>query len=101
MEKVGWRNLLQETIKELKQHSKPLQEVLFVCDDKHYASWEWFVENADFEYNCFRAGINSELKVVGKDWWLERAEYDGSGWWEFKTLPLIKGKVTNPFKLRS
>lgn len=25
--------------------------------------------------------------VVGDDWWLERHEYDGSEWWEFKRLP--------------
>lgn len=25
--------------------------------------------------------------VVGKDFWLERGEYDGSEWWSFKTTP--------------
>jgi hypothetical protein len=25
--------------------------------------------------------------VIGSDWWLERHEYDGSEWWEFKSLP--------------
>ena len=25
--------------------------------------------------------------AVGDNWWLERAEYDGSEWWEFKTIP--------------
>jgi hypothetical protein len=28
-----------------------------------------------------------KIIVVGKDWWLERHEYDGSEWWEFKTMP--------------
>ena len=32
--------------------------------------------------------IPSELIVVGEDWWLERHEYDGSEWWEFKTMPV-------------
>jgi len=27
------------------------------------------------------------LTVAGDDWWLERHGYDGSEWWEFKTLP--------------
>ena len=33
------------------------------------------------------AEVNENLFVVGADWWLERHEYDGSEWWEFKTLP--------------
>ena len=28
-----------------------------------------------------------DLLIVGDDWWLERHEYDGAEWWEFKTLP--------------
>ena len=28
-----------------------------------------------------------DLLIVGKDFWLERVEYDGSEWWEFKTMP--------------
>jgi len=31
--------------------------------------------------------IDPRLKIVGHDWWLERAEYDGKEWWEFKTIP--------------
>jgi hypothetical protein len=31
--------------------------------------------------------IPLSLVVVGDDWWLERGEYDGSEWWEFKRLP--------------
>lgn len=31
--------------------------------------------------------IPKDLVVVGDNWWLERAEYDGSEWWEFKTIP--------------
>lgn len=31
--------------------------------------------------------------LVGDGWWIERAEYDGSEWWEFKTIPTEKVKV--------
>lgn len=37
------------------------------------------------------------LKIVGDNWWLERHEYDGAEWFEFKTLPQkpkIKEKIT-------
>ena len=31
--------------------------------------------------------------LVGDGWWIERFEYDGSEWWEFKTIPIEKSKV--------
>jgi len=102
-------NLLQETIEALEdQGKKPsdilwvglknglaigknLNDLLFGFDEVKEISWSWedFSKIADFEYN---AGfglqeINEALVIVGKDWWLERHEYDGKEWWEFKTLP--------------
>ena len=35
------------------------------------------------------AEVHGDLKIVGNDWWMERGEYDGSEWWEFKTLPKL------------
>jgi len=41
-------------------------------------------------YNSYGAScVALDLVVVGDDWWLERYEYDGKEWWEFKTLPRI------------
>lgn len=28
------------------------------------------------------------LTLVGEDFWLERKEYDGQEWWEYKTTPI-------------
>lgn len=25
--------------------------------------------------------------LVGEEWWIERCEYDGAEWWEFKCIP--------------
>ena len=38
-----------------------------------------------------------DLVVVGEGWWLERCDYEGAEWWEFKTLP-IKSENISPFK---
>lgn len=40
------------------------------------------------------------LIVVGKDFWLERHEYDGSEWWEFKSIPM-EPEETIEFDLRA
>ena len=37
--------------------------------------------------------VAKDLVLVGEGWWIERYEYDGSEWWEFKTIPTEKSKV--------
>lgn len=89
--------LLKETIETLATHGKVPADVLWVgggepgwgAKGTFVGSWEDFERFANFEYDAGFGGaeINTTLKVVGADWWLERGEYDGSEWWEFKTLP--------------
>lgn len=82
-------NLLQETIEKLKDHKKKPKDVLWVGSRDLWFSWDHFKTIADVEYDNGYGGaeVIDGLLVVGKDWWLERHEYDGSEWWEFKTLP--------------
>lgn len=101
-------NLLQETMHALGVYKKTPSDVLWVgiknlpelesiwpkwSEDVNILemSWPWrdFVKIADFEYDNGYGGqeIHWGLVIVGKDWWLERHEYDGKEWWEFKMLP--------------
>ena len=86
-------NLLQETIKDLINEGKSEDDVIFVTDGENVNTWEWFKKNADFRYDNGFGGaeIMEDLKIVGKDWWLERHNYDGSEWWEFKKKPKKQG----------
>lgn len=91
---------LEETLKILTANKKTTEDVEYVMvrsggswDDKsvrQFFSWEDFERVADFEYDSGSGGaeIHQSLKVVGDNWWLERGEYDGSEWWEFKTMPI-------------
>jgi hypothetical protein len=83
-------NLLFETIRVLQKHNKTAEDVLFVTDGERWCSVEQFADQADFEYDEGYGGheINGDLKIVGEDWWLERHEYDGAEWWEYKELPV-------------
>lgn len=93
------QNLLSETIEVLKSNGKVPADVLWVgvkphswkknVDPMPIGSWANFASFADFEYDAGYGGneVAGSLLVVGTDWWLERGEYDGSEWWEFKTLP--------------
>ena len=68
---------------------------------------EDFLNNLDFKYD---SGFGGQL-LYGNVWftdgtWLERGEYDGSEWWEYKTTPAIpeecrtiNGEVDNTLRL--
>lgn len=98
------KNFLKETINVLHRHRKVEADVLWVgrntktLDDEKISyrnTWENFRENADFNYDSGYGSnkIPMDLIVVGEDFWLERHEYDGSEWWEFKTMPTIPDEL--------
>ena len=90
-------NLLEETKEILEQHSKTFDDILFVGDDFTHTKMtaKEFLEHANFEYNDGYGieEINTDLILVGKDFWLERHEYDGSEWWEYKSMPNVNDFV--------
>lgn len=101
-------NLLEETLEKIADNNKTVEDVSWVgTDDGEYAIlWEEFRQIADVRYDKGFGGneIPLDLVIVFKDGtWLERAEYDGAGWWEYKTLPHKQPttkKFTNVFMLK-
>jgi len=90
-------NLLKETLDALKNSGKSPDDVLWVGIPNRTRrppisfSWNEFAAIAEsFNYDAGFGGVEVEggLRIVGCDWWLERSEYDGSEWWEFKTMPI-------------
>lgn len=85
------QNLLTETIDALKEAGKTSTMVRWVGsrDGEYAISWKEFAKIADAEYyeGYGSQEIPYDLVVVGSGWWLERHEYDGSEWWEFKSTP--------------
>lgn len=82
-------NLLKETIQMLNSSGKTTKDVKWVGSIFVKTTWENFENIANKEYDSGFGGeqVNLDLMIVGDDWWLERHEYDGSEWWEYKTLP--------------
>ena len=87
-------NLLEETEDKLRNCHKAPKDVLWIgTDDGTEAiTWDEFAKMADFNYDddYGKIDIRLNLVVVGKDWWMERHEYDGSEWWEYKEQPKLK-----------
>ncbi|KAK3680656.1 hypothetical protein B0T22DRAFT_446005 [Podospora appendiculata] len=81
--------LKEMTLLALSLHDKTWDDVVWVGGQEFEISKEEFLDLANVRYN-YQYGateVAGDLVVVGKDFWLERAEYDGLEWWEFKTLP--------------
>lgn len=92
-------NLLEETVEILSEHGFTASDVLWVSTgDGYYFTWDQFRDIANIEYDSGYGSeeINRELVVVGKNFWLERENYDGSEWWEFKTKPIKPKKSKKP-----
>lgn len=99
-------NLLNETKEILLKHGKHYEDIEFVvglsssveevsrwgCDSDDElvrATWDEFAAQANKNYdNGFGAAeVFEATMIVGKDFWLERHEYDGAEWWEYKKTP--------------
>ena len=89
------RNLLEETLKALKEHGRTPEDVAWVGSTSFgWFTWEEFtkVANQEYEAGWGSQKVASDLVVVGKwwqdrAWWLERWEYDGAEGWAYKELP--------------
>ena len=90
-------NLLNETRDILLSNNKTFDDVIFIGDRTTHTKMtvKDFLEHANVEYNGGYGieEINTELILVGKDFWLERGTYDGSEWWEYKSMPNINDFV--------
>ena len=84
-------NLLEETKEILEGCGKSPEDVLWCGSEEFgYFSWKDFEKFADTLYDSGYGGENvaTDMLVVGKDFWLERREYDGSEWWQYKQTPI-------------
>lgn len=82
-------NLKRETLAFLEEHGKTKDDILWVGCPEYTIPTELFWKLADKWYDDGYGSpeVADDLLIVGEDFWLERHEYDGSEWWEFKTMP--------------
>jgi len=82
-------NLLTEIKQELKVIGKTLDDVVWVGCEQFSIPIPRFLELANTEYDRSfgTEEVATDLLIVGENWWLERHNYDGSEWFEYKTMP--------------
>lgn len=96
-------NLLKETLKKIADSGLKAEDVLWCSTNNTYLSWEDFEKaSIDLEYDngYGRAEVPQDLKVVFKDCWLERREYDGAEWWEANRYPTKPDTKASEIKLQ-
>ena len=81
-------NLWEETIRVLENHHKTWKDVRFVCGNSFgVTNFETLAKRTNYDNGFGGQEVAEDIKVVGDYWWLERHEYDGSEWWEYKEMP--------------
>ena len=85
-------NLWKETIEILRKNGKSFKDIVAIRGDEFQITKEDFVKysNTDYDDGFGSPKVAEDLVVIGSDFWLERHEYDGSEWWEFKSTPKYK-----------
>ena len=85
-------NAKQELLEELETHNKTIDNIVAIIvtyepDCKHVRKIK-SLEELDFNYYNGYGGQELDGYVLLDDQdWLERHEYDGSEWWEYKKYP--------------
>ena len=93
-------NLAEETRVVLKDNGKTFFDVIWFGDREFRFACD-LQDLLNFDYNNgFGANnIPMDFLIVGDDWWLERHEYDGSEWWEYKAMPARPDSVKSSVNL--
>ena len=90
-------NLWEETNRALKAKGKSFDDVVAICGNDFQITKENFEKYSKIEYDNGYGSpqVAEDLLIIGDDFWIERHEYDGAEWWEFKDMPNYKDL---PFK---
>lgn len=85
-------NLLEETKRDLERFGKSPGDIEYIGSLSGYCcTWAEFETLANLEYDrgFGTAEIATDLVILFRDrTWMERGEYDGSEWWEYRTPPV-------------
>lgn len=59
------------------------------------AEYEAFLNQLDFEYDSGYGGqeLFGTVWLTKENTWLERGEYDGSEWWEYRECPQVPNEL--------
>lgn len=99
----GGINLLEETRQILTKYHHTLEDIKYVQSGSLTAEVNIAILASLFNFkydNGFGwVKINHKLKLIGKDFWLERYVYDGAECWVYKEFPKIPEQLCSPLAI--
>jgi hypothetical protein len=97
------KNLWVETIEFLRDHSLIWEEVDYVILDGECVidkkNFEEVARDTNYDSGWGAQEIRGDLMLVGWNWWAVRKKYNGSEWWELRTMPIIPHEIETITKL--
>ena len=85
-------NLLKETKRDIERFGKSPDDIEYIGSaDGYCCTWAEFQTLAaiDYDRSYGAAEIATDLVILFRDrTWMERGEYDGSEWWDYRTPPV-------------
>ena len=89
---MSYRNLKEETLNKIKDIGKTIEDIEYgtIVDDTKIYTIDSVsdLDKLDFRYYAGYGTQEVSGNIVFKDGtWLDRAEYDGSEWWEYYKKP--------------
>ena len=82
-------NFYEEIVKTLEKFNKSINDIVWIGTKIYKVNKEKFLEDAkklEYDKGYGLEVINMNLIIAGKDWYLERWEYDGSEGFSFVSL---------------
>ncbi|AQP41493.1 prophage Pi3 protein [Streptococcus gallolyticus] len=83
-------NLWEETLRKLATYEKTFKDVKYI-QGLDFAitkeNFEQVAKKTTYDSGYGKSEVAEDLVIVGDGWWLERNEYDGAEWWEYKETP--------------
>lgn len=89
--------LLKLIARVLKENQKTIKDILW-CGNETFGWFKW----EDFEKLAKHRdeSVAEDLKIVGKDFWIEEVDHgDNGNEWEFKTMPIKPVNYNKPMAL--
>lgn len=87
-------NFYEKIIDDLKYNKRTWDDVVWVGTTSGYKfDKEAFLDKAlatNYESGFGTAEVVEDLVIVGRDFWMTRSEYDGSEWWDFHDLSIMR-----------
>lgn len=96
------KNLLKETEAKLRKYGKTWDDVEWIGGDDFAIPKDNFIDVArKTDYDCWYGSprVAVDLRIVGKDWYLKRYQYDGAEGWDFLRTPVKPEETRTVYKL--